>query len=262
MTEPTAAKSLPDVSLVMPCYNEERIVAYSIRRLVTAFAREGYRLELVAVDNGSTDGTGEILRGIAAREASVVHHRVEENHGYGYGVLQGFGLCQADWVGHIPADSQVDAEDVVRLYEAAEISGERVIAKVRRRFRMDGIERRIVTLVYNTLVRTMWPRLPTFDVNAVPKLLPRELLGVLKLESWGWALDPEMMVKAHYLRIPVLEFNIMSRQRGGGRSHVRVDTGVELLRSLLKLRFSGRIRQWRRNLSPDIRISSRIAESG
>lgn len=245
MTEPTAAKSLPDVSLVMPCYNEERIVAYSIRRLVTAFAREGYRLELVAVDNGSTDGTGEILRGIAAREASVVHHRVEENRGYGYGVLQGFGLCQADWVGHIPADSQVDAEDVVRLYEAAEISGERVIAKVRRRFRMDGIGRRVVTLAYNSLVHVLWPTLPTFDVNAVPKLLPREMLADLKLESPGWALDPEMMVKAHYLKVPVVELNIMARQRGGGQSHVKPETALELFRSLLALRFSSGIRRWK-----------------
>jgi glycosyltransferase involved in cell wall biosynthesis len=257
----SAAKPLPDVSLVMPCYNEERIVAYSIRRLVTAFAREGYRLELVAVDNGSSDGTGEILRGIAAREEAVVHYRVDQNRGYGYGVLQGFSLCRANWVGHIPADSQVDAEDVVRLYEAAEINGERVIAKVRRRFRMDGMNRRLVTLVYNTVVHMMWPRLPTFDVNAVPKLLPRELLGILRLESWGWALDPEMMVKAHYLGIPVLEFNIMSRQRGGGRSHVRVDTGIELLKSLLRLRFSGGIREWRRSLSPEFRASQRVAES-
>jgi len=238
----------PDVSLVMPCYNEERIVAYSIRRLVQAFAREGYRLELVAVDNGSSDRTGAIIGGIAEREAAVVPCRVEQNRGYGYGVLEGMKRCTAAWVGHIPADSQVDAEDVVRLFETALIGGERVVAKVRRRFRMDGLNRRIVTFVYNALIRVLWPGLGSFDVNAVPKLLPRDLLAQLRLESWGWALDPEMMVKAHHLGVPIVEYNIMSRQRAGGVSHVRMGTAWELFGSLLQLRFSGRLRAWRRSV--------------
>jgi glycosyltransferase involved in cell wall biosynthesis len=244
----TEVRREPDVSLVMPCYNEEKIVAYSIRRLVQAFAREGYRLELVAVDNGSSDRTGAIIADIARREPSVVPCRVEQNRGYGYGVLEGMKCCTAPWVGHIPADSQVDAEDVVRLFETALIGGERVVAKVRRRFRMDGMNRRVVTFAYNTLIRLLWPGLGSFDVNAVPKLLPRDLLAQLRLESWGWALDPEMMVKAHYLGIPILEYNIMARQRAGGHSHVRMGTAWELFASLLQLRFSGQLREWRRTM--------------
>lgn len=232
----------------MPCYNEERIAPYSIRRLLNAFSREGYRLELVAVDNGSRDGTGRIIRELAEEYDGVIAVRVEENQGYGHGVLAGFPHCTAEWIGHIPADSQVDAEDVVRLFEAALISGERVLAKVRRRFRMDGATRRVVTLAYNTLIRLLWPTLGTFDVNAVPKLLPREVLEVLDLESRGWALDPEIVVKSHYLDVPIMEFNIMSRQRGGGTSHVRVSTAIELFLSVLQLRLSSRLRTWRRGL--------------
>jgi glycosyltransferase involved in cell wall biosynthesis len=236
-----------DLSLVMPCYNEERVVAYTIRRLVQAFDREGHRLELVAVDNGSTDRTGEIIRSMSARDDRVVHVRVEENRGYGYGVLEGMKRCSGPWVGHIPADGQVDAEDVVRLFEAALISGEEVIAKVRRRFRMDGMSRRMVTFTYNTIIRAFWPGLKSFDVNAVPKILPRTLLAQLRLESWGWALDPEMMIKAHYLGVPVLEYNIMARQRAGGQSHVRAGTATELLRSLIGFRFSAGMKEWRRS---------------
>ena len=108
----------PDLSIVMPCYNEEEVVVYTIPQLVEAFTKAGFQLELVAVDNGSKDKTGEILQGFAGRGLPVVPTRVEVNQGYGNGVLHGLPLCSARWVGIIPADGQVDAEDVVRLFAA------------------------------------------------------------------------------------------------------------------------------------------------
>src|SRR5262245_34309679 len=124
----------PDLSMIMPCYNEESIVGYTIPRLIEAFDRAGHTLELIAIDNGSHDRTGEILRSLAARYPNVLPHRVEVNQGYGFGVLSGIALCTAPWVGFIPADGQVDAEDVVRLYEAACVTDGKIVAKVRRRF--------------------------------------------------------------------------------------------------------------------------------
>ena len=56
----------PHLSMVMPAYNEEETVAYTVRRLVHAFEQAGHRLQLVVVDNGSHDRTGEIIRELAA----------------------------------------------------------------------------------------------------------------------------------------------------------------------------------------------------
>ena len=130
-----ALSTKPGISFVMPCYNEEEIVEYTIRRLLSAFEKAGHQLELIAVDNGSSDRTGEIIKGLAAKSASVIYHRVERNEGYGNGVLSGIPLCTAAWVGIIPADGQVDAEDVIRLYEVVAASNRKVLGKVRRRFR-------------------------------------------------------------------------------------------------------------------------------
>src|SRR5688572_8528518 len=101
----------PHLSLVMPCYNEEEVLGYSMKRLLDAFDRAGYRLQLVAVDNGSSDRTGEIIREFAGQRPEVVYHRVEVNQGYGNGILQGIPLCTAPWIGISTADGQVDAED-------------------------------------------------------------------------------------------------------------------------------------------------------
>ncbi|MCG3207759.1 MAG: Undecaprenyl-phosphate 4-deoxy-4-formamido-L-arabinose transferase [Anaerolineae bacterium] len=233
----------PDVSFIMPCYNEEEVVGYTIPRFVRAFEQAGYRLQLVAVDNGSRDRTGEILRELATEYPAVTPHRVELNQGYGFGLLSGIPLCTAPWVGMIPADGQVDAEDVVRLYEAVMVTDGRVLGKVRRRFRMDGLRRKVVSVTYNLFVRLLWPRLESLDVNGTPKLLRRDVLLLMELKSKNWLLDPEIMIKAHYMGIRVLEFNAFARMRGGGVSHVRVSTCYEFLKNLLIFRFS---KEWRR----------------
>src|SRR5690606_33498223 len=132
---------------------------YTIPRLVSAFEREGHVLQLVAVDNGSTDATGAELRRLAELHPAVEIVTVPVNQGYGNGILSGVAACRAPWIGFIPADGQVDAEDVVRLFEAARASKDWVVAKVRRRFRMDGVLRKIVSVSYNVFVKMLWPRL-------------------------------------------------------------------------------------------------------
>lgn len=238
-------QNLPDLSLVIPCYNEEATVGYSIPRLLSAFDKAGYRLEVIAVDNGSWDKTGEIIKTLAAKNLSVVYHRVEKNQGYGYGLLSGIPVTTAPWVGIIPADGQVDAEDVVRLFEAAIAAGGNVLAKVRRRFRMDGLRRKIISVAYNLMIQLLWPGIGSIDVNGNPKILPRELMLSLRLQSRGWLLDPEILIKTHYLGVRIIELNVFGRMRSNGLSHVRVETCWEFFASLLAFRFS---KKWRREL--------------
>ena len=247
-SETLDARLDPEFSLVIPCYNEEAVVSHTIAKLFDAFSKAGYRLEVIAVDNGSRDRTGEILRGWAARNSAVIYHRVEINEGYGHGVLCGMPLATAPWVGIIPADGQVDADDVVRLYEVAHSSNAWVIAKVRRCFRLDGMVRKIVSIGYNLTFRLMWPTIGSIDINGSPKIMPRESLPAMGLKSKGWFLDPEIMIKSHALGMRVIEFNVFARLRGAGVSHVKANTCWEFFSNLVKFRFG---RQWKRELVRD-----------
>jgi glycosyltransferase involved in cell wall biosynthesis len=238
----------PELSLVMPCFNEEAVVNHTISSLLNAFNRAGHRLEIVAVDNGSSDRTGEIIAKWAARTPAVVPHRVEQNEGYGNGVLAGLKVATAPWVGIIPADGQVDAEDVVRLFQVVHATDSWVVAKVRRRFRLDGMIRKCVSVSYNLLFRLLWPSVGSIDINGSPKILPREAFAAMSLRSKGWFLDPEIMIKSHALGMRVIEFNVFARLRGAGVSHVKPDTCWEFIRNLLVYRFGSR---WKRELVRD-----------
>ena len=232
----------PDLSMVIPCYNEEDVVAHTVRRLLEAFDRAGHRLEIVAVDNGSSDGTGKILRCLSESRESIVVHRVEVNEGYGHGIISGMSRCTAPWVGFIPADGQVGPEDVVSLYEMAVLTRQDVVAKVRRRFRLDGPFRKLGSLGFNIFVRVLWPSL-VWDINATPKILPRHLLAAMRLKEKGWALDAEIMTKASYMGVRTVELNILSRERCSGTSKIRPGAMQELIGALFAFRFSRELRQ-------------------
>jgi glycosyltransferase involved in cell wall biosynthesis len=241
----TSGERGPELSLVIPCYNEAESVPYTLPALCAAFAKAGHTLEIVAVDNGSRDRTAELLAELATRGLPVRTVGVEVNQGYGFGLLAGIPHARGTWVGFIPADGQVDAEDVVRLFEALVPCGPMTIGKVRRRFRMDGPRRKLVSITYNALVWCLWPGLGSIDVNGTPKIVHRELLPRLALESKRWFFDPELLIKAHYLGVRVLELNAFARMRGRGLSHVRAETCWEFLRELLRYRFTRRLRPWR-----------------
>ena len=64
------------------------------------------------------------------------------------------------------------------------------------------------------------PSIESLDINGIPKLMPREVIMAMGLKSKNWLLDPEIMIKAHYMGVRILEFNIFARMRGNGISHV------------------------------------------
>ena len=234
---PSGRISGPDLSLAIPCYNESAVVKTTVRDLVEAFGRSDTSIELVLVDNGSTDDTGAIIDGLVAEGHPIVKREVAINEGYGNGVLVGLASCTGRTVGFICADGQVDARDVVKLYEAVARSSTPKLAKVRRRFRMDGAKRKVVSIIYNGFANVVFMGLQSIDINGNPKIFPREYLERMDLRSTDWFLDAEVMLRAKQLGLPVFEMNVFAQMRPDGESHVRSSTIWEFILNLLRWRF-------------------------
>ncbi len=234
----TPDERLPDVSFAIPCYNEEEVLERTVRRLAHEFHRRGVRLELVTVDNGSTDGTSALIDRLIAEGLPLVKIRLEQNAGYGGGILCGLKACRAPWIGYLHADGQVEPEDVFRVYDTAVGAPRAALVQVNRRFRLDGLKRRIVTRIYNLLINTLFGGLGTSDVNGSPKLLRRDDFDRLDMQSTDWFFDAEMMIKAHWHRLPVIEVNVLSQARLGGTSHVDASARRQFLRNLIRWRFT------------------------
>lgn len=227
----------PWLSLAVPCYNEEDSLRSTATRLVAAFRERNLRLELVLVDNGSSDRTGAIIDELIAEGLPAVKEVVAVNQGYGYGALRGLARCRAPFVGIIPADGQVESVDVAKLFEIAAQAKTPKLVKVRRRFRMDGFVRKIVSIGYNGFANLLFGGLGSIDINGSPKILPRSYYERMNLRSRDWFLDAEVMIKARRLDLPVFEINVLGQMREGGTSNVKVSTCWEFLVNLGRARF-------------------------
>ncbi|MEX2284973.1 MAG: glycosyltransferase [Gemmatimonadota bacterium] len=238
----------PELSLVMPCYNEEACLGETAPALVDAFADEGIKLELVLVDNGSRDRTGQIIDELRARGLPITKVAIAVNRGYGHGIRMGLEACRAPVIGYLCADGQVAPKDVVVTYRLMEGREDRVLAKVRRRFRQDSWKRKIVSINYNGLMLLMFGGTGAIDVNGSPKIFSKRHFDRMGLISDDWFLDPEIMIKTKELGLRCIEIDVEGYARHGGLSNVRRQTIVEFLSNMFRYRFGNGLTEWRRGL--------------
>ncbi|MGH7702011.1 MAG: glycosyltransferase family 2 protein, partial [Gemmatimonadales bacterium] len=230
----------------MPCYNEQACLSETAPAIIQAFQAERIDLELVLVDNGSTDRTGAIIDGFITDGLPVTKVVVPVNRGYGHGIVQGLQACRALMIGYLCADGQVAPEDVVRSYRLMAHREERVLAKVRRRFRQDSWKRKVVSIIYNGLMFTVFGWLGAIDINGSPKLFSKDSFQAMRLRSDDWFLDPEIILKARTLGLRIIEIDVEGYARHGGASHVRRQTMWEFLKNIWRYRTGRYMQEWRR----------------
>jgi len=172
MDDKPMLQTKPDLSLVIPCYNEADVIRNTATRLVRVFRDRDVNLELILVDNGSKDATGVIIDQLIADGLPIVKVTVPVNQGYGNGILMGLTATNGRLVGFSCADGQVEAHDVGKVYDVASNLRSPHLVKVRRRFRMDGFTRKIVSIIYNLGTIVMFVGLGSIDINGNPKIMP------------------------------------------------------------------------------------------
>ena len=225
----------PFLSIVLPFYNEQDCAAAVLRDLDATLSAAGLSFEIVAVQNGSQDGTAAILEAVAAELASVRVIRVRINRGFGYGVTEGLKAARGEVLGYMPGDGQI-ASAVVPELLARMRRQQAHVAQGQRRLRQDGWMRVWTSRAYNLLVQMLF-RLPTGDVNGHPKLISRAAWDALALRSRDDFLDAEIMLKARRLGLHLASIDVVFLRRKTGRSKVRLRTCFQFFRNLIAARF-------------------------
>lgn len=228
-----------ELTLVVPCYNERDTLDTTIPPLFAALASAIDRCEMILVDNGSTDGTGELIERLCAADPRIRSAVVPVNRGYGLGVLTGYAAAHGRCVGHIPADGPVTPEDVAALARRALAEGPGAMVTAVRRNRQETLARRIVSRSYNTFFLLLFGRY-TPDINGTPKFLHAADVARMRLTSTDYFLEAEMMIKARRLGMRTVPVPVPSQARPGGQSKVSARllmACVEFVRNLLRARF-------------------------
>jgi glycosyltransferase involved in cell wall biosynthesis len=206
----------PDVSIVIPVYNEEESLPILTGEIEATMADVGGSYEVLFVDDGSTDDSLEVLRGLAAERPQLRLLRLPENSGQSAALGLGFRAARAPVVVTLDADLQNDPADIPRLL--AELEGCDVVSGVRAE-RHDSWVRRVSSRIANR-VRDRVIHDGVTDVGCSLKAYRRELLR--HLPAWnGMHRFLPALVKMQGARIREIEVRHRPRVHGESKYNIR-----------------------------------------
>jgi glycosyltransferase involved in cell wall biosynthesis len=223
------------LSIFFPAYND----APSIARLVRTADRTARELtddyEIIVIDDGSTDQTAQVLRGLGDEigRLRVVTHSV--NQGYGSALRSGFRAANREAVFYTDGDGQYDPAELSELWRALSLGVD--IAQGYKIARSDPLHRILIGRLYAVLTRAVF-RLPVRDVDCDFRLIRRRVLDELTLHAESGAICVELVKKTHGAGARFVEVPVHHYPRQHGRSHAF--RPAQMLAMLIEL-----VRLWR-----------------
>ena len=207
-------------SLIIPCYNEAANLPLLVGRCRESLGAS--ETEIVLVDNGSTDDSPAVLARLIEGDAKIRSVRVQNNQGYGFGVLSGLRAARGDILGWTHADMQTDPADFLKaaaLFSAVDDPAN-LFVKGRRRGRPLGDE---IFTSGMAVFETFLLGKPLIDINAQPTLFHRNFF-----ESWAapphdFSLDLFAYFQAKAQGLKVARFDVVFGERAYGSSHWNIN---------------------------------------
>ncbi len=205
----------PSISVVFPMWNEEAYVHRAVAAAREAVAEVTADWEIILVDDGSTDRTGELADALARDDAriKVIHNR--RNRKLGGTLRAGYALAAKDLVAYSDADLPFDFKELPRAVRLLEYQQADVLAAYRHDRTAEGPLRTLYTLAYTHLIRMLF-KLRVRDVNFSFKLFRRSLLERIELKSEGSFIDAEFLVRAKKAGASIIQIGVdyFPRSRG------------------------------------------------
>jgi glycosyltransferase involved in cell wall biosynthesis len=237
------------VSLVIPMYNEEENIGHALACAVEALERWSGGYEILVVDDASLDRSAELVAAESARNPRIRLLRNETNRKLGATLKRGYAAATMDLVLYMDADLPFDPEVIGRAMQALHVTRADLIAGYRLDRTAEGFRRTLYSYVYNSLIGVLfgWPHR---DINFSFKLMRREVLEAVELESDGSLIDAELIVKAKNLGFVIQQLGLDYFPRTRGRSTLSSPAVIfKMMRELVTLYPSMR-RPRRRDAKP------------
>ncbi|OFW10136.1 MAG: hypothetical protein A3H96_17885 [Acidobacteria bacterium RIFCSPLOWO2_02_FULL_67_36] len=229
----------PDLTMVVPTYNERERIAELTAALFRVCTSAGVRLELVIVDDNSPDGTGEVADGLAREYPVRVIHR-SGKLGLGTAVVEGFGVAAAGVVGVMDADFSHPPALVPRML--AIFRKTRADVVVASRYVRGGstpdwpLKRRVLSRAACLLAR---PLSPIRDAASGFFLIRREIARATIIRAGGFKICLELIVRSGASRLVELPYRFDDRELGASKMSLREAAGYLVqLRDLYRLRLT------------------------
>ncbi len=204
-------------SIVIPCYNEAANLPLLLDRCKCLVEQPG--AEVVLVDNGSTDNSPIVLQTLLPDYPGCRSVRVDNNQGYGFGILAGLKAAKGEILGWTHADMQTDPQDILKGLELFEKYGLGIFVKGQRYGRpVADVAFTVGMSVFETLLlgKPMW------DINAQPNMFSRTFFETWEDPPYDFSLDLYAYYQVQVKALKVYRFPVRFGERAHGVSHWNV----------------------------------------
>lgn len=226
------------VSILIPVYNEFRTFDRVLERVLRAPLPAECSKEIIVIDDGSTDGTAQMLEKYA-RAGVILAHYSSANSGKGSAIRRGIDLASGDVVLIQDGDLEYDPADYSRILEpivrgeAGIVYGSRFLGEPVGMAAKNRVANRVLTFAANLLYDAR-----ITDEATAYKAIRIEILRALTLECKRFEFCPELTAKVRRLGYPIREVPISYNARGiADGKKIRARDGFEALWTLVKFRF-------------------------
>ena len=185
--------TVKEITVFFPFYNEEENIERVVNGAVEVLGRCGLDYELILVDDGSRDRTGQMAESLAGANSRIKVVRHDPNRGYGAALQTGFDNATKQWVFYTDGDGQFEFS---QLEEVLALAGRYDIVSGYRKNRREGLVRRLNAFCWGVLVTTVL-RFKCRDVDCAFKLYRREIFDHIRMKSTSALIDAEILARAN-----------------------------------------------------------------
>ncbi|MDQ1911645.1 glycosyltransferase family 2 protein [Paenibacillus sp. GD4] len=204
------------LTIVVPCYNEEKNIPLILERFNQCInGRED--IEVILVNNGSTDRSEEVLRKLLPGFSFARTVLVQVNQGYGFGIISGLREAKGKYIGWTHADLQTDPNDVIKALKIIEnkgypgdiyVKGNRKNRPLFDQFFTSGM----------SIFESIYMGTKLSDINAQPNLFHRSFFDSWKSPPHDFSLDLFALYKASKANLTIERFDVIFPERIHGQS--------------------------------------------
>ena len=207
------------LSIIIPCYNESENLEKLIEIIKTELNKLSYEIEVILINNGSTDDTQEKLDKILKNNQLIKYFKIDKNIGYGDGILLGLSKAKNNFLGWTHADLQCDFKDCLKAFEIlykntnesnlnSLIKGKRINRKF-----SDNCFTKLMSIFIKIFCKVYLE-----DINAQPKLFSRKFYSLFKNPPKDFLLDFYLLHLASVHNYQILDLDVDFSDRKYGKA--------------------------------------------
>ncbi len=220
------------LTILFPCYNEEANVERVTRAAVETARRIADDFEVLIVNDGSRDRTGDIAERLVAEIPGVRAVHNNPNLGYGGALARGFREARKNWIFYTDGDGQFDFNEIPKLLPLLETHD---IVSCYRLDRKDSLMRKVNAWAWSALVNLLFG-LGLKDIDCAFKIYPRSFIEQIEMKSRGALIDTEMLAKARNLGCSIAQLGVHHYPRtAGSQTGANVKVILRAFKELFKL---------------------------